>query len=53
MHAEIEEQTQSLLGPSPESLASVKVFPLIPHLKKDVIVRVGIRYIYCGELIHA
>ena len=34
-----EEQTQSLLGPSREELAGVKVFPLITQLKKDVIVR--------------
>lgn len=32
------EQQTSLLTPSPEDLASVKVFPLIPALKKDVIV---------------
>ncbi|EIN09997.1 hypothetical protein PUNSTDRAFT_67118 [Punctularia strigosozonata HHB-11173 SS5] len=37
MDSELEEQTQGLLNPSPDSLASVKVFPLIPHLKKDII----------------
>ncbi|EPQ52879.1 hypothetical protein GLOTRDRAFT_80104 [Gloeophyllum trabeum ATCC 11539] len=31
-------QTHSLLAPTPEYLASVSVFPLIPHLKKDVTV---------------
>ncbi|KAI0784198.1 hypothetical protein C8Q75DRAFT_780483 [Abortiporus biennis] len=31
-----EEQTTSLLAPTPETLASVKVFPLIPNLKRDV-----------------
>ncbi|KZT18116.1 hypothetical protein NEOLEDRAFT_1080972 [Neolentinus lepideus HHB14362 ss-1] len=29
-------QTQGLLGPTPEFLTSIPVFPLIPHLKKDV-----------------
>lgn len=33
-----EEQTQSLLGPSREELAAVKVFPLINQLKRDVVV---------------
>ncbi|KAG6849726.1 hypothetical protein H0H93_005929 [Arthromyces matolae] len=28
---------QTLLGPTPEALRSVKVFPLIPSLKKDII----------------
>ncbi|KAG6879687.1 hypothetical protein C0992_012985 [Termitomyces sp. T32_za158] len=32
---------QSLLAPTPEALGSVKVFPLIPSLKKDVITTVG------------
>ncbi|KAG2147693.1 hypothetical protein DEU56DRAFT_785454 [Suillus clintonianus] len=32
-----EQITQGLLAPSQEFLASVKVFPLIPYLKKDVI----------------
>lgn len=31
-----EEQTRSLLSPTPEMLASVKVFPLIPAIKRDV-----------------
>lgn len=31
-----ESPLQALLAPSPESLAAVKVFPLIPALKKDV-----------------
>ncbi|THH27606.1 hypothetical protein EUX98_g6581 [Antrodiella citrinella] len=35
--AELEEQSHVLLGPAPEQLASVKVFPLIIHLKKDVL----------------
>lgn len=34
-----EEQLSKLLAPTPEYLASVKVFPLIPNLKKDVMVR--------------
>lgn len=34
-----EEQTRTLLGPTPDHLASMKVFPLIIHLKKDVLVR--------------
>lgn len=33
-------QTHSLLAPTPEYLASVSVFPLIPHLKKDVTVSI-------------
>jgi hypothetical protein len=33
-----EQTTQGLLAPSQECLASVKVFPLIPYLKRDVIV---------------
>ncbi|KAF9466490.1 receptor-activated Ca2+-permeable cation channel [Collybia nuda] len=33
----MDREHQSLLAPSPEFLASVKVFPLIPSLKKDVI----------------
>ncbi|KAJ8586944.1 hypothetical protein M405DRAFT_822499 [Rhizopogon salebrosus TDB-379] len=32
-----EQTTQGLLAPSQECLASVKVFPLIPYLKRDVI----------------
>ncbi|CAL1716889.1 unnamed protein product [Somion occarium] len=32
-----EEQSQGFLTPTPEHLASVKVFPLIPSLKKDVL----------------
>jgi hypothetical protein len=32
-----EEQAQ-LLAPTPEQLASIQVFPLIPYLKKDAIV---------------
>ncbi|KAG1735817.1 hypothetical protein EDB19DRAFT_1068621 [Suillus lakei] len=32
-----EQISQGLLAPSQEFLASVKVFPLIPYLKKDVI----------------
>lgn len=39
MNMDGEEQTQSLLGPSREELAGVKVFPLVTQLKKDVIVR--------------
>ena len=35
-----EEQTRRLLAPTPEHLASVKVFPLIPSIKRDVIVSV-------------
>lgn len=33
-----EEPSRGLLAPSVEQLAAVKVFPLIPSLKKDVIV---------------
>jgi hypothetical protein len=33
-----EQISQGLLAPSQEFLASVKVFPLIHYLKKDVIV---------------
>ncbi|EKM58418.1 uncharacterized protein PHACADRAFT_90851 [Phanerochaete carnosa HHB-10118-sp] len=33
-----EEQSDQLLAPTPEYLASVKVFPLIPNIKKDVMV---------------
>ncbi|EPT01375.1 hypothetical protein FOMPIDRAFT_133127 [Fomitopsis schrenkii] len=32
-----EEQTRSLLSPTPEMLASVKVFPLIPAIKRDAL----------------
>ncbi|GBE88279.1 hypothetical protein BKA93DRAFT_827390 [Sparassis latifolia] len=32
-----EEQTRQLLSPTPEHLASVRVFPLIPGIKKDVV----------------
>ncbi|KAH9856662.1 hypothetical protein C2E23DRAFT_772105 [Lenzites betulinus] len=32
-----EEQSQALLAPTPENLASIRVFPLIPSLKKDVV----------------
>lgn len=34
-----EEQSRGLLALTPELLASVKVFPLIPNLKKDILVR--------------
>jgi hypothetical protein len=33
-----EDQSDPLLAPTAEYLASVTVFPLIPYLKKDVIV---------------
>jgi hypothetical protein len=33
-----EEQSTHLLAPTPKYLASVKVFPLIPNLKKDIMV---------------
>ncbi|KAI0661788.1 hypothetical protein C8Q70DRAFT_910386 [Cubamyces menziesii] len=33
-----EEQTETLLVPTSDSLASIKVFPLIPSLKRDVVV---------------
>jgi len=36
---DIEEQT-GLLAPTPEYLETVKVFPLIPHLRKDAMVSV-------------
>ena len=35
-----EEQTETLLVPTSDSLASIKVFPLIPSLKRDVVVSV-------------
>jgi hypothetical protein len=31
-------QTSALLAPTREALSSVKVFPLIPALKRDVLV---------------
>lgn len=34
----MDRENQGLEAPSPEQLASVKVFPLIPSLKKDVVV---------------
>ena len=34
----MDRESQGLLAPTPELLATVKVFPLIPSLKKDVIV---------------
>ena len=34
---DIEEQT-GLLAPTPEYLETIKVFPLIPHLRKDAMV---------------
>lgn len=34
----MDREHQGLLAPTPELLATVKVFPLIPSLKKDVIV---------------
>lgn len=36
-----EYQISNLLAPTPEDLASVKVFPLIPSVKKDVTVCVA------------
>lgn len=38
-HMDIEEQT-GLLAPTPGQLNTVKVFPLIPHIRKDAMVRV-------------
>ena len=38
MDAVDEEQSRRLLQPTTENLANVKVFPLIPSLKKDVAV---------------
>ena len=38
MDAVDEEQSRRLLQPTSENLANVKVFPLIPSLKKDVAV---------------
>ena len=37
---DIEEQT-GLLTSTPEYLETVKVFPLIPHIRNDVMVRVA------------
>lgn len=39
---DVEDAAAALLAPSAEVLASVKVFPLIPHLKRDVLVRVAL-----------
>ena len=36
MPGDEEEHWQELLAPTPEYLASLKVFPLIPSLRKDV-----------------
>ncbi|KAI0635594.1 hypothetical protein C8Q77DRAFT_1155382 [Trametes polyzona] len=36
-HAMDEEQSEALLAPTSENLASIKVFPLIPSLKRDVV----------------
>ena len=38
MDTDTEEQSRHLLAPSQEYIASVRVFPLIPHIKKDVTV---------------
>lgn len=37
-----EQPSSALLAPTLENLASVKVFPLIPALKKDVINTIGV-----------
>ncbi|OCH84728.1 hypothetical protein OBBRIDRAFT_741085 [Obba rivulosa] len=39
-----EEQSRSLLAPTTEYLASVKVFPLIPSIKKDVVVNTALSW---------
>lgn len=36
---DLEDQSHALLAPTAESLEAVKVFPLIPSLKRDVTVR--------------
>ncbi|KAI0822545.1 hypothetical protein BC628DRAFT_1327164 [Trametes gibbosa] len=38
VNAADEEQSQALLTPTTENLASIRVFPLIPSLKRDVVV---------------
>jgi hypothetical protein len=40
MAGDEEDHWQELLAPTPEYLASLKVFPLIPSLKKDIEVSV-------------
>lgn len=37
---DVEEQT-GLLAPTPDYLETVKVFPLIPHIHRDAMVRVN------------
>ena len=46
-------QSAQLLVPTPEYLASVKVFPLIPNLKKDIMVSLclQIQYAGCSQLL--
>jgi hypothetical protein len=44
----MDRESQTLLAPTPEFLATVKVFPLIPSLKKDVIVsKMHITPVHC------
>lgn len=37
--------TSRLLAPSADTLAAVKVFPLIPSLKKDILVRIFTKFV--------
>ncbi|EMD33909.1 hypothetical protein CERSUDRAFT_107712 [Gelatoporia subvermispora B] len=39
-----EEQSRTLLAPTTEYLASIKVFPLIPSIKKDVVVNTALSW---------
>ena len=41
-------QTAQLLVPTPEYLGSVKVFPLIPNLKKDIMVSLDVQIQFEG-----
>lgn len=45
-----EQPSSALLAPTLENLASVKVFPLIPALKKDVTVCAGLVSSYQKEI---
>lgn len=43
-----EDPASYLMAPSPEELANVKVFPLIPSIKKDVVRTIGAIYFYAS-----
>lgn len=48
---DIEEQT-GLLAPTPEYLETVRVFPLIPHIRKDAMVRVIMSSEFVGVVLN-